>query len=168
MVSRDDDALDRRGIMQRLQRDDHLRGRAIWVRDDVLLEIIADRLGIHFGYDQGNVRVHPIKRRVINHCAARSRKAWRMNLRCFAANSKQRHVPPSRVKIVDILDLELPPSVTEFDFIALAARRRERGNVIKWKCALGKDIEHFTPDIAGRARDHDPITHFEHSCCAAA
>ena len=37
LVGGDDDALDRRAIVQRLQRDDELRGRAVRIGDDVLL-----------------------------------------------------------------------------------------------------------------------------------
>jgi hypothetical protein len=37
LIGRDDDALDLRPVMQRLQRDDQLRGRAVGIGDDVLL-----------------------------------------------------------------------------------------------------------------------------------
>ena len=59
LVGRDDDPLDRRRVVQRLQRHHHLRGRAIRVGDDVLAPIEVDRLGIHLGHDQRHVRVHP-------------------------------------------------------------------------------------------------------------
>ena len=37
LIGRDDDALDLRRVVQRLQRHDELRGRAIGIGDDVLL-----------------------------------------------------------------------------------------------------------------------------------
>src|SRR5690606_4858160 len=69
LVSRNDDALDRRGIMERLQRDDHLRGRAIGVRDNVARRVAVDRLGVYLGHDERNVGVHTVKRRVVDHDA---------------------------------------------------------------------------------------------------
>ena len=59
LIGRDDDALDLRRIVQRLQRHHQLRGRAVRVGDDVLLAIAGDRLGVHLGHDQRHVRVHP-------------------------------------------------------------------------------------------------------------
>ena len=43
--------------MQRLQRDDELRGRAIRIGDDVLLGKARDRVGIDLGHDQRHVGV---------------------------------------------------------------------------------------------------------------
>ena len=80
LVGRDDDALDRRGVVQRLQRHDHLRGRAIGVGDDVLGAIAGDRLRIHFGHDQRHVRVHPVERAIVDHRAAGRGGARRVDL----------------------------------------------------------------------------------------
>ena len=56
LVGRDDDALDLGAIMQRLQRDDELGGRAIRVGDDVTLaRELGDGIRVHFRNDQRNV-----------------------------------------------------------------------------------------------------------------
>ena len=52
LVGGDDDALDPRPVVQRLQRHHHLRGRAVGVRDDHLVAVALDRLGVHFRHDQ--------------------------------------------------------------------------------------------------------------------
>ena len=71
LVGGDDHALDRRGVVQRLQRHDHLRGRAVGVGDDVLGPIAVDRLGVHLGHDQRHVGVHAVERAIVDHRAAR-------------------------------------------------------------------------------------------------
>ena len=55
LVGRHHHALDRRGIVQRLQRHDHLRGRAVGVGDDVLALVAVDRVGVHLGHDQRHI-----------------------------------------------------------------------------------------------------------------
>src|SRR3546814_5684685 len=57
LIGRNDDALDLRGIVERLQRDDHLRGRAVGVRDDVALGIAVNRVGVHLG-DRKSTRLN--------------------------------------------------------------------------------------------------------------
>ena len=52
--------------MQRLQRDDELRGRAVRVGDDVLLAEAGDRVGVHLRHDQRHVRIHAPGRRIID------------------------------------------------------------------------------------------------------
>ena len=39
------------------------------------------------------------------------------------------------------------------------ARRGDRGDLVDRKFALGEDVEHLAPDIAGRADDDHPVTH---------
>src|SRR4028119_2081795 len=71
LVGRDDDALDPGGIVERLQGDHHLGGRAIGIGDDVLAAIAVDGVGVHLRHDQRHVRVHPVERAVVDDGAAR-------------------------------------------------------------------------------------------------
>jgi hypothetical protein len=52
LIGRHHHPLDPRAVVQRLQRHHHLRGRAVGVRDDVLVLVAIDRVGIHLGHDQ--------------------------------------------------------------------------------------------------------------------
>ncbi len=70
LVGGDDDALDRRGVVEGLQRDHHLRGRAVRVGDDILLRVAGERVGIHFRDDQRHVRVHAEMGAVVDDRAA--------------------------------------------------------------------------------------------------
>ena len=58
LISRHNHALDLRLVVQRLQRHDELRGRAIRVGDDVLLRKTLGGVGVDLRHDQRNVRIH--------------------------------------------------------------------------------------------------------------
>ena len=59
--------------------------------------------------------------------------------------------------MVEGLDLKFP--LAERDFLAEAAARGERDDFVGGKCPLGEDIEHFPPDIPGRADYCNLVTH---------
>ena len=159
LISRNDDALDLGIVMQRLERDDQLRGRAVRIGDDIALHIAGDRLRVHLWHDQRHIGVHAIERRIVDHRAARSGKARRVDLCPFRSDGEQRHIPTGGIEIVDVLDLEHLAAVTQLDFGALTARRRNGRDLVDRELPLGKDVEHLAPDIARRAHDHDPVTH---------
>ena len=58
LVGRDDDAPELRGVVQRLEHDDHLDGRAVGVGDDAAVLRHRDRLGVHLGDDERDVVLH--------------------------------------------------------------------------------------------------------------
>ena len=62
--------------------------------------------------------------------------------------------------MLEVVDLERLAAVAEIDHVAGRARRRDRGHFVERELALGEDVQHLAPDIAGRADDRDPITHF--------
>jgi hypothetical protein len=53
--------------------------------------------------------------------------------------------------------------LAEVDHVALAARRGEHRELVDREFPLGQDVQHFTPDIAGGACDHDTVAHFRPS-----
>ena len=55
LIGRDDDARDLGEIMQRLEGDHELRGRAIGVGDDVLLPEADNGVGVHLRHDQRHI-----------------------------------------------------------------------------------------------------------------
>jgi hypothetical protein len=160
LIGSDDDALDRRGIVQRLERDDHLRGRAVRVRDDVAAGIAVDRL-------RDSLRARSAARRgpcdrATNCRSRRSRQPQPSARGSWSPRCRSRTSPcPSRssrnARYSGILTV-LPVS-PNLDLVALAARRCDRGQLVDREFALGQDGEHFAPDIAGRAGDNDTITH---------
>ena len=158
LIGRDDDAGDLRRVMQRLQRDDELRGRAIRIGDDVLLGVFRDGIGIHFRHDQRHIRVHAPGRGIIDHNRALATDLRRPFLRDRAACRHQADVGAGEIVIFERFADERP--VAEGHVRADRARRGERDDFIGGKPPLGEDIEHFTPDIAGGADDGDLETHF--------
>ncbi len=70
LVGRHHDALDGGAVMQRLQRDDELGGRAVRIGDDVLLGIAHDGIRIDFRNDQRNFRIVAPGRGIVDHDAA--------------------------------------------------------------------------------------------------
>ena len=58
LIGRDHDALDRRQIMQRLERHDHLDGRAVGIGDDVALAKVGDGMRVDLGHDQRHLGIH--------------------------------------------------------------------------------------------------------------
>jgi hypothetical protein len=70
LVGGDDDALDGGAVVQRLQRDDKLRRRAIGIGDDVLLAEALDRVGIDLGHDQRHLGIVAPGRGIVDDDAA--------------------------------------------------------------------------------------------------
>ena len=89
LVGRDVDALDLRGVVQRLQRHQHLHGRAVRVGDDVVLAVAGDRVRIHLGHHQRNVVLVTELRGVIDHDAAGLGGAHRVHLGNAGAGREQ-------------------------------------------------------------------------------
>jgi hypothetical protein len=159
LVGRHDDPLDPGGIVERLQRDDHLRGRAVGIGDDILARIARDRLRINLRHDQRNVRIHAVERAVVDDDAARRRADRSVDPADVGAGGEQRHVPAREIEMLDILDLEFLAAVAEIDDRSARARAGDRRDFVCGKLALGEDIEDFATDIAGRADDDDAIAH---------
>ena len=109
LVGRDDDALDLRCVVQRLQRNHQLRGRAVGVGDDVLLSVAGDRLRVHLRHDQRHVRVHPVKRAIVDHRAAGRRRLRRVDFGDRRARCEQRHVPAGEVEMLEVPDVQVSP-----------------------------------------------------------
>ena len=55
LIGRHHHPLDARRIVNRLERHDHLDGRAIWIGNDTAIFIVCDLLRIDFGHDQRDV-----------------------------------------------------------------------------------------------------------------
>ena len=70
LISRYDDALDRRVVMQRLQCHDHLRRRAIRIGNDVLAaglrHVLDEHVGVDLGHDQRAIDIVAPRARVID------------------------------------------------------------------------------------------------------
>jgi hypothetical protein len=61
--------------------------------------------------------------------------------------------------MLQVLDLEHAPGVTELNLCASGSGRRHRGDLIAGKLPLGEDRQHFASDISGRTDNRYPITH---------
>ena len=161
LIGRDDHALDRRIIVQRLERDDHLRRRAVRVRDDVALGVAVDRLRVHLRHDQRNIRVHAIERRIVDHRATGRRGLGRIDRRRVRSDREQRHIPAGPVEMLDVPDLVGLVGIAERNLVASRTRRRDQRQIVNRKLTLRQDVEHLATDIPGRAGDNYTVTHFK-------
>ena len=160
LVRRNDHPLDRRRIVQRLQRHDQLRGRAVRIGDDVTLFVVVDRFGIDLGHDQRNVRIHPVQRAVVDHDAAGGGGLGRIVFRRAATGCEEGDVPARPVEMLDVLAFEHLAGIAEFDLRPVRTARGDGSDLVDRKLALGEHHHHFTPDISGRADYGNTITQF--------
>ena len=163
LVSRDDDALDLGAVVQRLQRHDHLRGRAVGVGDDVFLGIAVHVLRVHLGHDQRHVLIIAVKRGVIDHHAARFGSGRGVFLGRFGAHGKERHVPASEVESVEVFGLQ--GLVPKADFRAQRTAAGQSHDLVHGELTLREDVQHFTAHIACGTDDGDAITHLITPVC---
>ncbi len=150
--------LDRRAVMQGLERHHHLRGRAIGVGDDVFLGIAVNCLRVHFRHDQRNIRVVAVERRVVDHGAPGLGGLGCVLLCRLRADGEQRHIPAGEIESVEILGLE--SGVAKADFGAQRTAARQRGDLVDGKLALGQDVQHFAAHVARGADDNDSVAHW--------
>ena len=135
LIGRHHDAPDLRAVVQRLQRDDELRRRAVRIGDDVLLAKAFDRVGVHFRHDQRHVHVVAPGRGIIDDDAALARRSSAtIPSTRLAAGRHQRDVGAGEIVVLERLHLQRP--VAEGDVGALAAARGERHHLVGRKAAL--------------------------------
>ena len=157
LVGGDDDALDGGEIVQRLQRHDQLRRRAVRIGDDVLAREQRDRVRVHFRHDQRHVLVVAEGRRIIDDDAALLADLRRPFLGDVAAGRHDADVGVGKIILVERLDLQR--AVAERHFRALAAPRGQRHHFAHRKAALFQYVEHFPAHIARGADDRNLETH---------
>ena len=145
--------------MQWLERHHHLSGGTIWVRDDVLLRVFLHRFRIYLWHHQRHFGIIAIKRGVIDHHTPGSSRLGRIDLRGVRTDGKERDVPTSEIKRVDIFRRQR--LLTKRDLCTQRAARGQSGKLIHRKPALGQDAQHFTAHIACGTGDDDFVSHFE-------
>ena len=161
LVGRNHHALDARRIMQRLQYDDELGGRAIGIGDDVpplrTAHIMFKRLGIDLGHDERNFRIVAPAGGVIDDERAESADLGRPLLRYRRARRHQAEIDTAEIELFEIAALKRLVAIGDID--THRAARGEGENLIGGKFAFGEDIEHLAADIAGGAHDSKLVTH---------
>jgi|GEM_PF-6408515 len=63
--------------------------------------------------------------------------------------------------MLDVADTQLRAILAEIEQVAGRAGRGDRGHLVERKLTLGEDVQHLSPDIAGRADDDHPVTHLK-------
>ena len=153
LIGRHHHALDRRLVVQGLQRHDELGGRAVRVGDDILLRESLRGLGIDLRHHQRHVGIHAESGRIVDDDAALRANARRPFLRNGAARGHQADIDGAEIEMLERLALER--LVAERDLDADRAGRGQRYDFRYGEAALGEDGEHFTADIAGGADHRD-------------
>ena len=157
LVGRDDNALDADGVMQRLQRDNQLGRRAVGVRDDALLGVAHDRIGVHFRHHEGHVLVHPPGGGVVDDDRAGGGDLRAPFPRHLAARRHQHDVDLREVELLEVMAFQGAVAIRDF-----LADRAARGDGVDFVCgeqALVENVEELPPDIARGADDCDARAH---------
>ncbi len=157
LIGGDHDARDPGAVVQRLERDDELRGRTIWIGDDAALAKAGDRVGIDLGHDQRHVGIVTPARGIIDHHRAGSGDLRRPFLGHRRARRHQADIDAGEIIMLERFDLQRPVAIRHFD--AHAAARGEHNDLIGRKRPLRQNVEHLTAHIAGRPDDCDGETH---------
>ena len=147
--------------MQRLQCHNHLSGRTVRVRDDVLLGIAINRFGVTLGHNQRHVRIITIERRVIDDDAAGGCSLGCIFLGRTRAHGEQRHVPAREIEGVQVLCLQ--SLFAKADFGAKRPARRQHGNLVYRELTLRENVQHFAAHIPRGTCDNDFIAHLDDS-----
>ena len=98
LVSRDIDALDACGIMQRLERDQHLHRRAVRVRNDVVPLVACEGVRVHFRDYERNVVLVAELRSVVDHDATGLAGFGRVLRRNGRPGRKQANLRPREIE----------------------------------------------------------------------
>src|SRR5712671_7610954 len=94
--------------MERLERNDQLRGRTVRVGDDAALAETHNGVGIDFGYDQRDVRVIAPERRIIDDDGAGGCDLWAPFLGDGRTSRHQADVDVGKIEMVEHFALENP------------------------------------------------------------
>ena len=151
LVGVDDDPLEADRVAQGHQRRHELHRRAVGVRDDALVP--REVVGVDLRHDQRDVRVHPPRRRVVDHGRAAGRGLGRELLRRPAAGAEQRDVDALERVRRRQLDLEVPPA--DRDPAPGRPLRCQEPQLGHREGLLEQDLRHRAADGAGRADDGD-------------
>ena len=150
LVCRDVDARDAHRILDRLQSNQHLDGRAVWVGDDATVLVLRDGMRVHFRHHQWNIFVITEMRGVIDHHATGCRGERRIFFRHAAARREQADLRLGKVK---------PLHVNNSDFLAVKCHRRtcrtaggQRIKIAHRKLALLQNSQHRLAHRASRAQ----------------
>ena len=151
LVGGDDEALDAGGVVERLQRDDHLHRRAVRVGDDPVVSV--ERPGIDLADDERNVVLHAPARGVVDHDRPRRGEAWRPLPRGGASGGEQ-----GDVEALDRILVEPPHDEAALELPPDGAGRCERHDLTGREVALAQQPQHQRPHLPRRPDHRDPIT----------
>ena len=163
LVGRDDDALDRRLVVERLQGHHHLRGRAVGVGDDAALAVRGEEgledVAVDLGHDERNVLVVAPVARIIDDDGAGGGDLRRPLLGGARARAHHGEIDAAEIEVLEVLALQ--HLVAEAQLAPDRARGGQRNDLAHRKLAFGEDVEHLTADIARGPDDGDSVTHLE-------
>ena len=143
LVGAHDDALDAtREIVERLERDDHLDGRAIGIGDDARMPL--EVLRVDLGDDQRHVIVDAKRARVVDHDTSRIHHGLAIFLGGVASAGKQRDVDALEARRRHLFDHELP--IAKLDGATSRTSRGKRLDLGRREFALREYLEHLASD----------------------
>lgn len=150
LVGAGDQAHQARFGVQRLEHRHRGHGGAVGVRDDPLARFL-DRLRVDLADDQRDVRVHPPRRRVVDHRGTGGGEPFRLRLGGRATGGEQRDVQTGRIRGRRVLDDDFP--VTPRKLRTGGPRRSEVPHFGDRETPFRQQTAHDTADLAGRP-DH--------------
>ncbi len=156
LVSRCDDRLQAKGLVQRVkphQRDDR---RAIRIGDDALVR--ESRIRIDFRNHQGYLRIHPESRAIIDHDTAALGGLLPKKFRLRGPRTEDAGIQP--LETLRSRFLYRPGLVSVGLRLTSRAGRGEQAQFRQREIPLVKKTNEFLTDCAGRSEDSDFICHW--------
>ena len=157
LIGRIDHALEPIGVLERLERDHRLDGRAVGVGDDALFAVAADGVRVHLRHDERHVRIHAPAAGIVDHHGAGRRGDGGEVLRGARAGGEQGDIDVQPVeRVVGQLAHGVFPA-HEGQRRPGAALGREQEVLRNRELALLEHLQKFSADHARRTDDGDPI-----------
>jgi hypothetical protein len=148
LVGADVDAGDADGIVDRLERDQHLDRRAVRVGDDAAVLVLGDRLRIDLRHHQRDVVVVAELRGVVDHHAAGRRRLGRVHRRHRGARREQADLHLREIELGEVLDHQ--HAITELHPAARGTAAGHGIDLADREFALREDLQHGLADRTRR------------------
>ena len=154
LISGGDETAELLRPVERSNRHEHDRGRAVRIGDDPLVPF--DILGVDLGHHQRHILVHAEGAGVVDHHRSGGDHRGTERAGDVAARAEQRDVDAAERGFGHLFDRNI--LALELQRLAGRAGRSEKFQIFDGEVAFFQCLDHFDADRAGRAGDRDIVT----------
>ena len=140
LVGADVDPLDSNGVVDGLQGDQHLDGRAVRVGDDAAVAVVGDLRRVDLGHDERDVVLVAELGGVVDHDATRGGRLRRVDRRHAGPRGEQADLRAGEVELGQVTDRNV--AALKPDRLAGRAAARQGVELAHRELALLQDLDH--------------------------